>query len=172
MLIPYVEIGPVADESERAGDILNGVGSASSHTSTVSSVFSAPTQHHNMTTMASLHNMSSFTPLTNHDSSPLRVSSPKSSAAAFNSAHTVDDSLDLYNDSEIAQLTLEGPIATNRILARDPAKTVKGQICTYNPEVDRTPGIDGKKKTKPIYEDFGVVCIHNLLGKRHLNVFG
>lgn len=75
-------------------------------------------------------------------------------------------------DGDTAQVELEVPTPAARILARDPAKTIKGQICTYNPEVDRTSGADGKKKTKPVYKDFGIVRIHISGGERHLNVFG
>ena len=139
-----LESSQVADDIERAGDILNGVGSASSHTSTVSSVFSAPIQPNNMTTLGTLHNASSLTPLTNHGSSPLRLSSPKSNVTSLTSTHIDSDKFVLQSDTLGSQTASERPATAVRILARDPTKSIKGHICTYNPELDRTSGADGK----------------------------
>ena len=57
------------DNESLPGDILNGVGSASSHSSTVSSVFSAPAQPSTILNSGTAQNVSSLTPLTNIDSS-------------------------------------------------------------------------------------------------------
>ena len=76
---PIIDPAPLhADDNEFAqGDLLNGVGSASSHSSTVSSVFSAPAQQPNMSSLESIRNVSSMTPLTTAESSPPnRITSP------------------------------------------------------------------------------------------------
>jgi histone-lysine N-methyltransferase SETD1 len=61
------------DHASPPGDILNGVGSASSYASTISSVFSAPAPSQNMSTSGAAQHVSSLTPLTAIDSSPRRV---------------------------------------------------------------------------------------------------
>ncbi len=58
----------VDDTESLQGDLLNGVGSASSHASTISSVFSLPNQQ--TANMSGAGTLSSLTPLTNIDSSP------------------------------------------------------------------------------------------------------
>jgi len=149
------------------GDILNGVGSASSHTSTISSVFSVPPQQSNLSTFGG-RNVNSLTPLTTTDSSPNRIASPhqyKSSTQATNASGFEANKSLLHNDALQGLHTLVDQQASlPRIHMRDPAKGIKGTQCTYDPLLDRKLSSNDKKKAKPIYKEFGLVRIHNLLG--------
>ncbi len=160
---------PQTEDSESLqGDLLNGVGSASSHTSAVSSVFSAPAQQPNISTAGASRNVSSLTPLTNADSSPTRIPSPNqykvgslatdSTWTSIEKAVNQDDVLQAH--PALADQSLSEP----RVFARDPNKGVKGMICTYDPLLDRKLSSNEKKKAKPIYKEFGLVRILQSLG--------
>lgn len=155
---------PQAEDNESLqGDLLNGVGSASSHTSAVSSVFSAPGQQSNISAPGASRNMSSLTPLTNADSSPSRTTSPnqyKAAAPASNSTWFPTEKAVAQDDVLEAQLPLaDQPPQEPRVYARDPNKGVKGAICTYDPLLDRKLSSNEKKKAKPTYKEFGLVRI-------------
>jgi histone-lysine N-methyltransferase SETD1 len=158
------------DNESIQGDILNGVGSASSHTSTISSGFSAPPQQYSMTTFGSSQNVSSLTPLTNTDSSPSRNASPNQSKAVAPSTNSTGFSPDkavAQNDVPQAQPTKADQSTSDpRVYARDPSRAVKGTKCTYDPYLDRRLDSAQKRKTKPIYKEFGLVRItlYNLRG--------
>jgi histone-lysine N-methyltransferase SETD1 len=159
---------PTAEDNESLpGDILNAVGSASSHsTSTVSSVFSAPAQQPNMSTFGGSRNVSSLTPLTNTDSSPSHIASPSQHKAGVQSSigFAANNTLP-HDDISQAQCASSDPNpAEPRVLARDPTRGVKGNKCIYDPLLDRKLSSNDKKKAKPTYKDFGLVRIHNLLG--------
>lgn len=159
---------PAEDNESLPGDLLSGVGSASSHSSsTVSSVFSIPSQQTHMSTLGS-RNISSLTPLTNTDSSPNRItSSPqhKTGAQAINASGFAANNYLLHNDVSRAQTAIADQIpAEPRILVRDPARSIKGNKCIYDPLLDRKLHSNEKKKAKTIYKDFGLVCEHNLRG--------
>ncbi|TVY31916.1 Histone-lysine N-methyltransferase,H3 lysine-4 specific [Lachnellula subtilissima] len=145
---------PQAEDNESLqGDLLNGVGSASSHASTTSSVFSAPAAQSNMTAFSSSRNISSLTPLTNTDSSPNRMSSPHQPKTSDPSSVLTTEKV--QNDAPRAQPALADhnpPPA--RIFARDPNRSIKGNICTYDPDKHTTS--DKKKKGKVNYKDFGL----------------
>jgi histone-lysine N-methyltransferase SETD1 len=152
---------PQTEDNEIQGDILNGVGSASSHTSSLSSVFSAPALQ-NTTTFGGVGNVSSLTPLTNIDSSPSAVPSP----TQYKTVALGTSSVILGNEKYISQdnilqahYTMAVEAAPEpRIYARDPNRSVKGTICTYDPLLDRISSSD-KKKSKPTYKEFGLVRI-------------
>lgn len=144
-----------ADDTESIqGDILNAVGSASSHASSVSTVFSMSAPQSNTSTFAGSRNMSSLTPLTNIESSPNRIPSPNNQKLG---------SLSDFNDKAIATnnvlstepATADIPPADPRVYARDLHRSVKGNICTYDPLLDQKPSSD-KRKAKPIYKEFGL----------------
>jgi len=165
--VPESAPPPAEDTESLPGDILNGVGSASSHSSTMSSVFSAP-QHPNMSTFGGSRNVSSLTPLTNTDSSPSHIASPgqqKTTAQAISANGFAANNFLPQNDVSQAQPTpADEKLAEQRVHARDPARGVKGSKCTYDPLVDRKLSSNDRKKAKPIYKDFGLVRTHNLLG--------
>lgn len=149
---------PILEE----GDILNGVGSASSHSSTVSSVFSAAAQQNNLST--SNNQNINMTPMTNLDSSPSRVTSPNQ----YKSAAAVSSSTGLPSEKRSSQYDVPQPHNTAkadqppsdpRVYARDPSRGIKGNICTYDPNLDRKISSNERKKAKPIYKDIGLVRI-------------
>jgi histone-lysine N-methyltransferase SETD1 len=155
---------PQAEDNESIqGDILNGVGSASSHTSTISSGFSAPPQQYNMTTFGSSQNVSSLTPLTNTDSSPSHNASPnqsKSVVPSTNSTEFAPEKAGAQNDVPHTQPAKADQTPLDpRVYARDPSIGVKGTKCTYDPYLDRRLDSAQKRKTKPIYKEFGLVRI-------------
>jgi histone-lysine N-methyltransferase SETD1 len=151
------------DNESLQGDLLNGVGSASSHTSTISSVFSAPPA---TSTFGWSNNPSNLTPLTTADSSPPGQQPspryPNTNASAMtlrdqvtditSSAQAVADTSSVDNDQNFA---------STRLVLRDPNKGVKGEKCTYDPQLDHKLSSSDKKKAKPIYKAFGLVCTHS-----------
>jgi len=161
------------DNESLPGDILNGVGSASSHSSTVSSVFSAPAQPSTILNSGTAQNVSSLTPLTNIDSSPNPGASPggyKSSAQATNASGfaTINSLLSQENVAQ-SQPPNPDPNPTDpRIPARDPTRSVKGDKCVYDPLTDRKLSSNERKKAKAKYVEFGLVRIHKSAGERHL----
>ncbi|TVY75801.1 H3 lysine-4 specific histone-lysine N-methyltransferase [Lachnellula suecica] len=138
-----------ADDNESLqGDLLNGVGSASSHASTASSVFSAPAPHSNMSTFGSSRNVSSLTPLTNADSSPSRMPSPSQQKTSDpSSGPAIENTAPQYDTPQAQPAMAEHNPSPARVFARDPNKGIKGSICTYESK---------KKGGKAIYKDFGL----------------
>ncbi|CZR69161.1 related to regulatory protein SET1 [Phialocephala subalpina] len=148
---------PAEDNESQQGDLLNGVGSASSHTSTVSSGFSAPAQQSNMSTLGGPRNVSSLTPLTNIESSPLSTASPqhKSGFHTINS-NQLNNAIAVGTNSALpTQPPAEAPKPTDtRVYARDPNKGLKGERCTYDPLLDKHDK-HAAKRAKAIYKKFG-----------------
>lgn len=147
------------DESEHAqGDLLNGVGSASS-TSTASSVFSG-TNH--PPTMANYGGAQSFlTPLTNSDSSPSgkAVSPPPVISTC---AKTPPEVTSTRLEGTV-QLAPASPIAVAgsniqpllRLTARPSGREVKGSRAIYDPELDKKLSSKERRSRKVQYRDFG-----------------
>ncbi|CAG8976881.1 hypothetical protein HYALB_00003492 [Hymenoscyphus albidus] len=150
-----------ADDNELLQDdlLLNGVGSASSHASTVSSVFSAPAPPSNMSAGGS-KNMSSLTPLTNIDSSPNRITSPHNNKSGIPSSGITADITTAPHDVPQAHPSLAEPAepepSTPRIFARDPKSSIKGNKCIYDPLIDKTISSSKNKKPKVLYKEFGL----------------
>jgi histone-lysine N-methyltransferase SETD1 len=149
---------PILDASESPpGDLLNGVGSASSHASTISSVFSAPPA------TATFGRPNNLTPLTTADSSPPPVlASPHHSntatAISLSRSLPVDSS---FPEKEVPETQSHPSVQESpapRIHARDPNRGVKGEKCTYDPQLDHKLSSSDRKKAKPIYKVFGLVC--------------
>jgi histone-lysine N-methyltransferase SETD1 len=149
---------PRLDDNESVqGDILNGVGSASSHASTVSSVFSAPALLSTRTTAEGSKNMNNLTPMTNADSSPNRITSPQEHKLGSQVGLTTDTSSFLHDDPQAQSTLAEHKPMTSRILARDPNRTVKGYKRTYDEHTFAAKGIKKYGKEK----EFGLVCIQS-----------
>ncbi|KAI9781394.1 MAG: histone methyltransferase set1 [Geoglossum umbratile] len=154
---------PAQDDNESVqGDILNGVGSASSHTSTVSSVFSAANHPTTYSTTGGASNTHTLTPLTNADSSPpARAATPPSELkpASSNSVPKYDPTYDCQAMGESADPTTSvTPLYTPpppRLTARVEGKAVKGCKITYDPDLDKTATSKERKKRTPVYRDFG-----------------
>ncbi|KAK8067197.1 hypothetical protein PG997_013944, partial [Apiospora hydei] len=157
------------DDTESAqGDILNGVGSASSHASTTSSVFSANNQSASLNNFSSRASNSNLTPLTNAGSSPSSSHIPPSSQLNLqrNKQQTTSGASQL---SEVTR-TQDGTSASHtttstssssahrhgivdRIPARDPARQIKGIKRTHDPLTDKKLSSTDRKPQKPVYAD-------------------
>jgi [histone H3]-lysine4 N-trimethyltransferase SETD1 len=149
------------DNESLQGDLLNGVGSASSHASTASSVFSAPAAQSTMSAFGSSRNVSSLTPLTNTDSSPNRMSSPNQPKTSDPSSGLATEKAQ-YDTPRAQSALADNNLPPARIFAREPNRSIKGTICTYDP--DKHTSSDRKRKGKVIYKDFGLVCIQSVGG--------
>ena len=139
------------EESETlTGDLLNGVGSASS-TSTTSSVFSSNQPHSAMAFSNGIH-LHALTPLTSTDfSPPEKLSSPPPEIG-------VRDDASAISVDEEAEDTAMTPLPTppaRRKTARESGYVVKGSKITYDPDLDKRLGPKEKKKTKAKFVDFG-----------------
>ncbi|TGO10410.1 hypothetical protein BTUL_0136g00330 [Botrytis tulipae] len=150
------------DNESVQGDILNGVGSASSHSSSGSSLFSVNNQLSNsMQASAGSRNINDLTPLTNADSSPNGVASPGNAKADMPVTATTRAALDNTKSRHVVAIPNSAPAEHTstepRVLARDPARGVKGKKCTYDPFHD--PHIHSTKEKhnrRPHYKEFGL----------------
>ncbi|TGJ86182.1 hypothetical protein E0Z10_g2569 [Xylaria hypoxylon] len=137
------------------GDLLNGVGSASSRASTTSSIFS--TQNNTSAVNAAAH-------VPNNDITPLTVTgSPayftnnaaqpsKEHAAAASTYASKTDSTSLTAAMESSTTP---PSVVKRLPARDPDRTTRGMRCIHDPSTDKTLSSVEKKSMKPKYKTFG-----------------
>jgi histone-lysine N-methyltransferase SETD1 len=57
------------------------------------------------------------------------------------------------------RLQQDGAPSIERIPARDPLLSTKGIKCTYDPLLDRLRKKLVNKNAKPVYKEFGLVCI-------------
>lgn len=150
------------DTDSIQGDILNGVGSASSHESTVSSVFSG--SNHILTSASAgvSSTVQVLTPLTTTESSPpqRRNSSPPYRKSTRNPRSQRD-----HRDGRATFVTVPVDVSLDVVVpmapqhprpqARDLGGDFKGEICTYDPELDKSLSSRERKKRKPIYRRFG-----------------
>lgn len=149
----------IQEENENAqGDLLNGVGSASS-TSTVSSVFSATNQPQPMTTYGV--SQSFLTPLTTSDSSPSgKTSSPPPISLARE--RSSPGAMSRLSETAVERI-LPSPVATAAaesltppsLTARLSGRVVKGNKVVYDPELDRKLTSKERRARKVQYSDFG-----------------
>ncbi|RKF58271.1 Histone-lysine N-methyltransferase, H3 lysine-4 specific [Golovinomyces cichoracearum] len=145
------------DEVESVqGDILNEVGSASSH---ASSIFSGPGQQSHVSKIGSSRNV--LTPSTNtYSSSPSGIISPNNHKAKSTIKIEIEAAqkanFTKSKESYISNNASEHDSAQTRIYARDPARNVKGSICIYDPLLDKKISSSERKKAKPIHKEFGL----------------
>ncbi|ORY72009.1 uncharacterized protein BCR38DRAFT_405023 [Pseudomassariella vexata] len=146
---------PIDDTESLTGDILNGVGSASSHASTASSVFSSshPSAALNASSRASNSNL---TPLTNADSPTYP---PSSSSQHIKQSQNQDisksDGPTSQSPTETTSTSHRRSGVADRILARDPARQIKGLKCSHDPLSDKKLSSTERKTMKPTYKPFG-----------------
>ena len=145
----------VPDESDTAhGDLLNGVGSASS-TSTSSSVFSV---NQNQRRMALKYGSASLTPMTNVDSSPPHNSVPSperkqvhggtaSSRDPPNLAAARGATLKAHNST----ISVDAPSASQS-QARPGKGELKGVKVVYDPDLDDTLTSSKERKSRSVQE--------------------
>ncbi|KAM0335716.1 hypothetical protein ACHAQA_000766 [Verticillium albo-atrum] len=147
------------DHGSPLGDNLNTVGSASSHASSGSSIFSSTTRQPVTNGSSQITATTTVTPLTSIESpsipghtshpKPITSNNPKtsdrhiSSAAHQSSSHRPNRSAD------------PSP-ATDRVPARDPGRSRKGVKCTYDPLLDKTLSKDKMRAAKPTFKEFGM----------------
>lgn len=149
------------------GDLLNGVGSASS-TSTASSIFSTGHRLQSLTNQHGSHRSSSVTPLTHVDASPSRdvmnspqrkhLPSEKGSAAHMNGAST----LEKRGKSDESSYSDRGQLPRPP-QARPSKGEIKGEKIRYDPDLDKRISSKEKRSRKPEYVAFGEkVRLHRL----------
>lgn len=156
---------PQDDNDSVQGDLLNGVGSASSHASTVSSIFSGSNHVPTGSNAGVLSNAQTLTPLTNTESSPpLRNGSPPYSKSVSDARALRDDPEDcrpFANATAEISLNPVVPVAPEhaQVYARDLGGPIKGETCTYDPELDKKLSSRERRKIKPVYRRLGAeVC--------------
>ena len=138
------------------GDLLNGVGSASS-TSTASSVFSSNHQPMNVTNNAGPHQTTSLTPLTNADSSPSRSKST-SPGKRLADQHQIRHHNVTHSPPRAAshvQPTFD--TSRPRASARPGPGEPKGYKAVYDPELDKNVQKMSQRERKTLkvrYENF------------------
>lgn len=141
------------------GDIPSTVGSASSHTSSASSLFSSSRRQN--TTSSLSHLSTSTTPLAPRDSSSYSPGPPNAKTDMpplptpdHGSSQPCDLAVtEIYNGTTLSVRHADRPPA------RDPSLSVKGTKCTYDPVLDRVRNKGVSKSAKPVYKEFGLVCI-------------
>jgi len=162
------------------GDLLNGVGSASSHASTSSSIFSS---HNGMTALNVIaHSSNNDTPLTaagspaynsNNNINAARPSKENLATASKNAGQSDSTSLTAAMKSSATP-----PSVIKRLPARDPNRPIQGMKSSqYDASLDRTLSSSSseRRNAKPQYKPFGSVrepilhyTIHVVKGGRHL----
>ncbi|KAI9818186.1 MAG: histone methyltransferase set1 [Pycnora praestabilis] len=155
-------ISSVQEDNESVqGDFLNGVGSASSYSSTVSSIFSATNPPLVSSKLGEVPNLHASTPLTNVDSSPTgRAFSPSQSmlfpersGSRVNSGYA-EPRVSSPSKAQESMTPIDNTFPS-RPQARVPGREVKGTKVTYDPELDKKLSSKEKRKIKPVYKNFG-----------------
>ena len=164
---PHAAYPPTDDTESLARDTrIANKGSASSHTSTSSSVSSAPTG-----LSASARMRMSNTQLT----PPTTIASPSylSTAAPVKAQSTTPRRADGTDRLlPIPNASVHDTTVVERVPARDPSRSIKCIKLTYEPVLDKSLSSSDRKKAKPIYKEFGLVCAPDnltLRGGRHLD---
>lgn len=141
------------DNGSSPGDMPSTVGSASSHASSSSSLFSASALP--VATATSSGPSMNATPFTSIDSPSSIHALAKSN---MSTPSVVERALD-HTMPAGQRLQQDGIPSIERPLARDPLLSVKGIKCTYDPLLDRLRKKNVNKNAKPVYKEFGLVCI-------------
>lgn len=137
------------DSDQLSGDILNGVGSASS-SSTASSVFSANLTGTAMPGANNL-NFTTLTPLTHSDSPP---NGKSISPTVDGIPHSAMDARNIITDSNHGSMTPSYTPPSYRNSARSLNVPITGQKCTYDPELDRNLASKDKRKARALFATF------------------
>jgi histone-lysine N-methyltransferase SETD1 len=145
------------DAESILGDPIHTVGSASSHTSTGSSVFSSTA--HAKHTLPESRVSQSHTPLTTTSSSPASLTpNPYSFRSLDRKESKSDNTTQLTVTHQDTSRATDGRDATPKPDTNAGVRPAgaKGKILTYDPETDNNLSSSDKKRRKPIYEDFGL----------------
>ncbi|KAI1106120.1 histone H3-K4 methyltransferase Set1 [Jackrogersella minutella] len=145
---------PIDDTESLQGDILNGVGSASSHASTTSSVFTTFNTSAAITASSRASN-SNLTPLTTAGSPtyPSHIQPAKQRPSA---AQNVTSRSDITNSKTNTRPLSSVPGVIKRLPARDPSLAIKGTKCIHDPLTDKSLSSSDKKTMKPKYKNIGL----------------
>lgn len=149
--------------SQDAGDLLNGVGSASSLASTTSSLFSNPAGIKGKQD-ATEPSLTLLTPLTSHESSPpISHPSPNNKDPITSSSHVngANDSRDIAHPCEASGMKLATSYDASGVLPS--AGNSRGMKLLYDPDLDPELAIKDKRKAKPRYASFGEEVCEMLL---------
>ncbi|KAK6952280.1 histone methyltransferase set1 [Daldinia eschscholtzii] len=145
---------PTDDTESLQGDILNGVGSASSHASTASSVF---------TTSNSSAALNASSRASNSNSTPLTISGSPTNPPLIQAAkqrtsaiHNTSSRSDSTNPIMAAGSSSSLPSAVKRLPVRDPNLTIKGTKCIHDPSTDKSLSSSDRKTLKPKYKNIGL----------------
>ncbi|KAH6640982.1 hypothetical protein F5144DRAFT_118887 [Chaetomium tenue] len=162
---------PTDDTESLAGDTLHAGGSASSHTSASSSVFGAPTRP--SATAAMKFSNTQLTPPTTIASPSSYLSTAAPTKAQSTTPRRADGINRLNGLTPIPNGSVHYTPAVERVPARDPSRSIKCIKRTYEPFFDTSLASSEKRKAKPIYKEFGMVCAFNNFtlreGERHLD---
>jgi [histone H3]-lysine4 N-trimethyltransferase SETD1 len=156
---------PLNDDADSVmGDALPAVGSASSHESS-SSVFSSSATQQGAGPAAHSHS-TSITPLTNIDSPSYRnpILPPKAQSLTPQHAEKPNGAASYTGVTADATSTPLSvlPRVIGRPPARDPARSVKGIRCVYDPFSDRSLSSTDKKDARPRLQPFGLVRTYTI----------
>jgi len=143
-------------------DTLNGIGSASSHQSTTSSVFSGTSDANRTNGKLSSH---AETPLTSYESSPPKGASPltKPSHSRMNGSPFLAPPPNMPPSASNNATPSSSP-QRDRPQARPAHGIAKGYRAVWDPELDSKLGKEEKRKMKPKLKQFGSeVRLDNLI---------
>ena len=145
------------DTESLPGDLLNGVGSASS-SSTADSIFSAnPRTLGNANSLENCH-LDSLTPLTNVDSSPPSntAGSPRKREISMSTAGSTSGRvLSHYRTPETLRSALPANVLLCPLQARPGRGEIKGEKVLYDPELDKKLNSKERKSRQVLSKTFG-----------------
>ncbi|OTB05802.1 hypothetical protein M426DRAFT_125190 [Hypoxylon sp. CI-4A] len=145
---------PTDDTESLQGDILNGVGSASSHASTASSVFTTTNSSAAIHASSRASNSTPLTTLGSPANSSHIQSAKQQPSAPPNTTGKSDSTKSITVTGPLSKL----PSVAKRLPARDPNLTIKGTKCIYDPSTDKNLSSNDRKTMKPRYKNIGLVC--------------
>ncbi|KAI1096865.1 histone H3-K4 methyltransferase Set1 [Rostrohypoxylon terebratum] len=146
---------PTDDTESLQGDILNGVGSASSHASTTSSVFTTFNNSSAAMNVSSRASNSNLTPLTTMGS-PTNSSHVQPAKQRSSATSNTTSKHDNANSTTTTGLLSSAPGAVKRLPARDPNLSIKGTKCVHDPLTDKSLSSSDRKTMKPKYKNIGL----------------
>lgn len=163
---------PDSDEAQTSenGDTLRGIGSASSLTSTVSSVFSHNSQAAAQNRKASLAN--GLTPLTSTESSSPKGYSPHMSKNTSDMTATIGASATSHAPASDTPEPTQPP--RGRLQMLPPPGKAKGYRVVWDPELDGKLSREERKRATPRRREFGTevrYTFHNLLSLRKMMIY-
>ncbi|RYC57799.1 hypothetical protein CHU98_g8412 [Xylaria longipes] len=135
------------------GDLLNGVGSASSRASTASSIFST---HNTSAVNAAAHaSNNAVTPLTVAGSPAYNSTTQPSKEHTAAAAAVHVGKADSTSLTAAMKSSATPPSVVKRLPARDPNRSTQGMRCIHDPSTDKSLSSMEKKSMKPKYKAFG-----------------